>query len=193
MSTSADGRTQRSERSREAIVQALLTLVGQGVMRPTAQQVAEGAGVGIRSVFRHFSDMDTLYDEMNTRVRATVLPLLEEKPPEGDLPSRARALAGQRADLFERIAPYKRAGNLQSWRSSFIQKEHARLMRELRADLLRRLPELESASEALQDALECATSFEAWNQLRGDRKLSAARSAAALERSVLALAAQIEP
>ena len=48
---SSDGRLRRGERSREAIVAALFELVGEGVLQPTAQQVAERAGVGIRSVF----------------------------------------------------------------------------------------------------------------------------------------------
>ena len=45
----SDGRLQRSERSREAIVQALLSLVREGAPRPTAERVAEKAGVGIRT------------------------------------------------------------------------------------------------------------------------------------------------
>ena len=44
---SLDGRLQRSERSRHAIVQALYDLVGEGVLQPTAQQVAETAGVPV--------------------------------------------------------------------------------------------------------------------------------------------------
>ena len=60
-----DGRLQRSERSRQAIVQALLGLVGEGVLEPTAEQVAARADVGIRTVFRHFSDMESLFAEMS--------------------------------------------------------------------------------------------------------------------------------
>ena len=56
----ADGRRLRSERSRQAIIDAMLKLVEEGVLVPTAQQVSERAGVGIRSVFRHFSDMESL-------------------------------------------------------------------------------------------------------------------------------------
>ena len=55
-----DGRALRSERSRRPIVEALFALVGEGVLQPTAQQVADRAGVGIRTVFRHFEDMDAL-------------------------------------------------------------------------------------------------------------------------------------
>ena len=48
-----DGRIQRSERSRETIVQAMLDLIGEGTLSPTAQQVAVRADVGVRTVFRH--------------------------------------------------------------------------------------------------------------------------------------------
>ena len=33
----------------------------EGILVPTAQQVADRAGVGIRSFFRHFPDMDSLW------------------------------------------------------------------------------------------------------------------------------------
>ena len=32
-----------------------------GALVPTAQQIADRAGVGIRSFFRHFADMDSLF------------------------------------------------------------------------------------------------------------------------------------
>jgi AcrR family transcriptional regulator len=182
-----DGRTLRSERSRESMVAALFELVGEGVLRPTAQQVALRAGVGIRSVFRHFEDMDTLYAEMDARLRSEAEPLLRVAPPAGSLPRRGRALAAQRAALFERIAPYKRAGNLARAGSRYLQATHQGLVRELRADLRRWLPELADASPEVSDALELVTSFEAWDRLRVEQRLSAARARTALEGSVLAL------
>src|SRR5436305_14693782 len=113
----SDGRVRRAERSGQAIVDALLELVGDGILEPTAQQVAARAGVGIRTVFRRFSDVESLFAELGARVQAEALPLLVGGRPSGDLTERARALAGQRATFFERIAPYKRAGNLKRWRS----------------------------------------------------------------------------
>jgi AcrR family transcriptional regulator len=184
---SADGRVRRSEKSREAIVAALFALVGEGVLQPTAQQVAERAGVGIRSVFRHFDDMDTLYAAMDARLRADALPLLREAPAQGTLAERARALVRRRAQLFERIAPYKRSANVQRWRSDFLQARHARLVRELRADLLRALPELSDAPAEVTDVLDVVTSFEGWERLRTDQRLSRERAEAALVHAVIAL------
>ena len=65
---------QRGERSRQRIVAALFDLVGAGVLQPTAQQVAARAGVGMRTVFRHFSEMETLYAAMNGRSTARCVP-----------------------------------------------------------------------------------------------------------------------
>jgi len=107
-----DGRQRRSARSREGIVQALFELVGSGVLRPTAQQVAETAGVGIRSVFRHFADMESLFAEMQARLEAEAVPILRAAAVEGPLDRRARGLVDRRVDFFERIAPYKRSGNV---------------------------------------------------------------------------------
>jgi AcrR family transcriptional regulator len=182
-----DGRALRSERSRQAIVHALFGLVGEGILRPTAQQVAERAGVGIRTVFRHFSDMDTLFAEVNARLREEIRPLVRDATRTGPIEDRARQLVAQRASLFERIAPYKRSADAQRWSSSFLVEEHRNFVRELRADLLRRLPELESAGTDVASAIELATSFRAWDRLRVEQRLGARRAAETVETMVLAL------
>ena len=60
-------------------------------------------------------------------------------------------------------------------------------MRELRADLLRSLPELADAPAEALDAIDLITSFEAWDRLRADQRLSRERAEATLERALLAL------
>jgi len=187
----ADGRARRAERSGQAILEALVGLVGEGVLEPTAQQVAARARVGIRTVFRRFSDMESLLAEMGARVEAESLPLLFDGRPRGDITERARHLVRQRATFFERIAPYKRAGNLRRWRSAVVRDRHARLVRTLRADLLRWVPELRRAPSAVADALELATSFEAWDRLRTEQRLARERAQAAVERAVLGLVGEL--
>ena len=183
----ADGRVRRGERSRHGIVSALFDLVGEGVLQPTAQQVADRARVGIRSVFRHFSEMESLYAEMDARLETEALALLAGDDRTGSLEDRVRTLARQRVRLFERVAPFKRASNLQRWRSTFLQDRHQRMQRRLRADLRGWLPELGGVPGELVEAVELATSFEAWDRLRGDRALSQKTVAAVIERMVLAL------
>ncbi len=183
----SDGRVRRSQRSGQAIVDALMDLVGEGVAEPTAQQVAARAHVGIRTVFRRFSDMESLFAEMDARLQAAALPLLLGGEPQGTIEERARALVRQRVVFFERIAPYKRSGNLKRWRSPFLRARHAQLVRELRAILLHWFPELQRAPAVIIDALDLTTSFEAWDRLRSEQGLSSARAQAAVERTVLAL------
>jgi AcrR family transcriptional regulator len=182
-----DGRARRAARSREAIVAALLELVGEGVLQPTAQQVAERAGVGLRSVFRHFDDMDGLFAAMDARLRTDALPLVRAEPVEGSLRRRVRELARRRGQLFERIAPYKRAATVQRWRSDFLRGRHAILVRDLRADVLRSLPELRRARWERIEAIDLVASFEAWDRLRTDQRLTRERAEAALALAVLAL------
>lgn len=187
----SDGRVRRGERSGQAIVEALVGLVGEGILEPTAQQVAARAGVGIRTVFRRFSDMESLFAEMSARVQVESLPLLNGGRPGGDLTERARAMVGRRVAFFERLAPYKRSANLKRWRSPFLRAGHAQLVRGLRADLMRWLPELRRAPAGVADALDLATSFEAWDRLRTEQRLGRERAQATVERMVLGLVAEL--
>ena len=189
--TALDGRFRRGERSRQAIVAALVELVGRGILQPTAQQVADQAGVGIRSVFRHFSEMESLYAAMDARLEGDAVPILRGGSRTGTLEQRVTGLVRQRAALFERIAPYKRSANLLRWRSRFLQGRHRRLQEGLREDLVAWLPELKGAPADLVEALDLALGFEAWDALRGDRGLSTKLAMAVLERTARALAGDL--
>jgi AcrR family transcriptional regulator len=186
-----DGRVRRAQRSGQAIVDALIDLVGEGILEPTAQQVAARAGVGIRTVFRRFSDMERLFVEMSSRMQGQVLPLLLDGAPTGDVAERAHALVGRRAAFFERIARFKRAANLRRSRSPYLRDRHAGLVRLLRAELLRWLPELDRAPAPLVDAIELATSFEAWERLRIEQRLGRDRAQAAVRRIVAGLVKEL--
>jgi len=188
---SSDGRARRSERSRHAIVTALFELIGAGNPQPTAQQVAQRAGVGLRSVFRHFDDMDSLYVELYERVQLAALPLLRDPPESGALDERALEIVRHRAAFFEAISPYKRSGDLFRHRSVFLQRQNARTVRELHDRLVRGLPELAQAAESFTDALEAALSFETWERLRRDQRLSRERATEAMNTVALALVADL--
>jgi AcrR family transcriptional regulator len=176
-----DGRTLRSERSRRAIVEAMLAWVGEGVLEPTAQQVADRAEVGIRSVFRHFADMDALYAEIGALVREKAQPLVTAVPPKGKVQDRLREMVRRRSALFEHIAPYRRSADRRVASSPFLARGHRRLARELRAALRAAVPELASASPEREEALDLVLSFEAWDRLRTQQRLSAQQTTAVLE------------
>lgn len=183
----ADGRRRRSAQSREAIVAAMFELVGEGDLRPSAQRIADRAGVGIRTVFRHFDEMDRLYAEMSVHLRSELEPLLAGANPSGGLAKRTRDLVATRCDVYERMGPYKRSANVHRQSSPFLQKEHRATVRAMRTDLERWLPELGDASPRAANAIEAAISFESWDRLRSDQKLSQKDTREALETTLDAL------
>ncbi|HIF94404.1 MAG: TetR/AcrR family transcriptional regulator [Myxococcales bacterium] len=182
-----DGRVQRSERSRSAIVGAMLQLIGEGSLSPTAQKVAERADVGVRTVFRHFSDMETLFATMNEQLTTDVESLFVNEVQSGPFTERVDALIERRVSIFGKLAPYVRSSTLQRWRSTFLQQEHERTTRILRRDLRRWLPEVEAAPSEVADALELVLSFEAWNRLRIEQKLGLRRTTAVMRLTILEL------
>ena len=188
-----DGRIQRSERSREAIVRAMLDLVGEGVLLPTAQQVAERAEVGVRTVFRHFSDMETLFSAMNDRLREEAAPLFVATDQSGPFDARVEGLVARRIEIFALLDPYLRSSALQRWKSAFLQREQERMTRIYRRDLSRWLPELERADSETTDALELLLSFEAWDRLRTAQKLGTRRAGNAIRHAVHDLTRALAP
>ena len=189
---SSDGRLLRSERSRANIVRAMFELVGEGELRPTARQVADRAGVGIRTVFRRFSDMETLFAEVDRIFAEAARPFLDSTPVAGTLANRAAALLRFRCKRFERFEPYLRSTRLHRPRSQFLQRRYSSFLEQQREQLRTWMPELESAPRDWVDAMEAATSFEQWDDLRSTRGLGKARTRAAMERMVRVLVADLD-
>ena len=59
---------------------ALLELLDEGDVRPTAERIAERAGVSERSVFQHFADREALFQAVAARQYERVVPTLEPIP-----------------------------------------------------------------------------------------------------------------
>lgn len=167
-----DGRRQRSERSRLAIVEAMLALVGEGNLVPTAQQVADRAGVGIRSVFRHFSDMESLFTKADEQSREGVEALFVGGDRRGTLVARIQHAVERRADAYEVVRNTVLSTQAQIWRFEVLRSNYARYQRGLRKDLDDWLPELRSLSRQRREAVDALSSFEMWHRLREYQGLS---------------------
>jgi len=99
-----DGRRLRRALNREAVVDALLDLYGEGNLRPGTDEIAERAGISPRSLFRYFEDTDDLAGEAVSRQLARALPLVQlDAGPGADLAVRVQALVDQRFRLFEAV------------------------------------------------------------------------------------------
>jgi len=167
-----DGRRQRSERSRQLIIDALVGLINEGILLPTAQQVSERAGVGIRSVFRHFSDMESLYAAVDSRLREQYQGLFAGGDRNGSLPERLQHAAAQRAIAYEATGKLFLSTRAQLWRYPSLQEQYARLQRQLRRDLDGWLPELQQLTAERRDMVDAVASFETWDRLRQHQNMS---------------------
>ncbi|MGH0034107.1 MAG: TetR/AcrR family transcriptional regulator [Myxococcota bacterium] len=189
-SDDADGRVRRGARNRSAIVDALAALVSEGELVPTAEQVAQRAGVGTRTVFRHFEDMDSLFARVSERVVRGYDAVIAQ-PFEGSLDERIGEMVRRRVYVWERIMPFKRSANAQRWQSDFLQMNHDNAVRRQRDWLRRALPELSRAAPQVVEALDLVVSLEAWERLRVDQRLGRERAREVMETSVRALLASL--
>jgi len=183
----ADGRRKRGDQSRRQIVDAMIELVRSGDMSPSAAQVAERAGVGLRTVFRHFDEMEVLYREMAEVIRARIMP--EVVKPYGGNTWRERLdeLIARRIAVYEDIMPLKVAGSVLRFRSPFLMEDYHEHLRMERKTLRQVLPEAIVDDTDLFRGLEMLTSFQAWRRLRQDQGLGATEAARILRRMVDAL------
>lgn len=105
-----DGRHQRSVQSRDRVADALLALLREGRTRPSAEEVAERAGVSRRTLFNQFNSLGEIVGELHKRqlndVRAAMPPL----PKQGTLSRRLAAYMTEYVAVLERVAPVRIAG-----------------------------------------------------------------------------------
>lgn len=161
-----DGRRARSERSKQAIVDAVLALMEEGNLIPTAQQIADRSGIKIRSFFRHFEDMETLFATIDSQNREATEALFIGGNRSGTLDERILRAVERRADGFEKHNNIILSTSAQLWRSETLRKNYARYQRGLRKDLEEWLPELKKLPRTEREAAEAVASFEMWHRLR---------------------------
>jgi TetR/AcrR family transcriptional regulator, regulator of autoinduction and epiphytic fitness len=190
-----DGRTVRAERTRQALVEALLGLLDEDQPRPTAAEIAGRAGVSERSVFQHFPDREALLEavarEQYQRVVPTLVPVDSSLP----LAERIEQFVQQRSRLYERIGGVRRAGllieheatSVAGWIATARQQKAAEVERVFRRELDDTRPD---EREPLRSALVMVCSWTAWDSWRTHQKLSVARARAALAAAIGALLGQ---
>ena len=188
-----DGRRLRRERNRGAVVESLLGHYREGNLAPSAEDIAERAGLSPRSLHRYFDDLDDLARTAIDRAQADVAHLFEVRAaPDDPFAERVRALVDQRSILFEAVesvalvtrlrAPFHRvvADNLT--------RNRARLRRQIERLFAAELSDLDSVLADRRLALaDVATSFEAYRLLRDDQGLDVDEARSVLTESITLL------
>lgn len=188
-----DGRIARSVRTREAVVDALLELLNEGDLQPTAQRIAQRANVSLRLVFHHFEDLETIYTEVQRRQIERTAPMFHPAiSPAGPLNRRITELVAQRTRILEFISPVRRHAVLRAPFAQTIAKLLAGA-REMARDQIAEVFERElSAMPAAErrdvlNALAVAMSWEAWEFMRRQQGQSETDARRVVERTIRAL------
>lgn len=109
----ADGRSARATRTKAAIVEALLTLLDEGHLQPTATRIAERAGISQRLIYHHFGDLEALYRAAAERQAERMAAMVVHIPPELPFEERLARFVFERSQVLETMTPVRRASLLQ--------------------------------------------------------------------------------
>jgi TetR/AcrR family transcriptional regulator, regulator of autoinduction and epiphytic fitness len=192
MQATRDGRTVRAERTRQALVDALLSLLYEGELRPTAERIAARAGVSERSLFQHFADREALYQAVALQQYERVAPTLDPIDLTLPLPERIDAFVAQRARLLEEVTPVRRAALLLEPESEvvagWLQSTRRQKAREVERAFGAELDELgRRERDTVLAALVAASAWTSWESLRAHQRLSVERAQAAMRHTVASL------
>jgi TetR/AcrR family transcriptional regulator of autoinduction and epiphytic fitness len=193
--TSQDGRVARGLRTRQAVLDTLLELYGEGRLTPTIQELATRVGVTTRSIYHHFPDREALAEALAQQQIDRYPDLLVARSIKGTRAERVNGIATHRAELFEAIAPVRRSAMAMMHATPAIQTQQAKMAAHFRRQLARTFePELSALSRnnraEVLDLLDLHTSWETWDRLRtwqglsieGSRRLVTGLATQALER-----------
>ncbi|MEV0392398.1 TetR/AcrR family transcriptional regulator [Polymorphospora rubra] len=186
-----DGRSARAERTRAAIVDAHLALIGEGDLRPTGERIAERAGVSLRALWTNFKDMETLFEASGDRVLAEQRAAHRPVPAGLPLAKRVDAFCRQRARLLQLITPSARAAQLREPTSEQLRRNRAKHIERLRDEVSELFAaELDAAGAGrtrLLNALIAATMWPAWSMLSDGLGLGVDEARRTMTRTVTAL------
>ena len=174
-----DGRRLRSERTKQLIIEAFLSLLRDSAQMPTAVQIAERAGYSVRSIFERFPDLNALRVAATDYQLAQALALAPPRGADGDRNTRLRAQVNTRAHTCERgialwrvllqFADQDETGQLKQRVARSRETTVGRMELMYKAELST-LPEEDRRQ--LLIALEALTDMESWARMREQHGLS---------------------
>lgn len=173
---SDDGRMMRTKDSHNKIVSAFLSLLRQGNINPSAEDVAQEAGVGLRTVFRRFSEMELLYREVATEVQNAFGPEASKPWVSTLWQEQLEEMLARKADIYERMMPYSIAAQFLRQNSSYLKEFNRRWLNIEHEIIMSILPFSPDDEPEFFNALEATLSNDSWIQYRKNQQLSPEQS-----------------
>lgn len=175
-----DGRVARGQRTRQAVIDALLSLYAEDNLTPTIEELASRVGMTSRTIYHHFEDSDAIAEALTEHQRHQLAPLMIDRLT-GTLEERIDGLVDNRAEVFETIAPVRRAALANMHDSPRIRNGQGNIAARLRRQLTTTFaPELSVLDRPTRtetiELLDLHTSWDTWERLRRWQRLSVPRS-----------------
>ena len=169
--TETRARSPRAERTRTVIADAFLSLLEEGDLQPTATRIADRAGISLRLIYHHFSDLEELFGVLARRENERMISRVKTVPVDLPFDDRLDRFVDQRASLLEWLTPVCRAATLHEPFSAALRDSRdsgAHLARRelayVFAEELRDLPIADQQDRL--DALTAVTTWPGWNHQR---------------------------
>lgn len=173
-----DGRHARRSRNRDAVIDALLALHDEGDLAPSADAIAERAGVSSRSLWRYFDDVEDLARAAVGRQQERLAPVMGQAiDVGGSRDDRVRRAVEHRLAIVDAMGNVGKVARLRAPFNPAIAEELRRVRGEMRRLLGAALhPDLAPLPrhrlETTLAAIDVACSYEAVQLLREDHGMA---------------------
>ena len=161
-----DGRFARSKKTKDAIVRALLKLL-RNTPFPTAEQVAKESKIGLRTVYRQFKDMESIYLSLHEECMHSLGQIFNSDVDlERPFNERVSFAIRERFTIYEKYETLFIATISNSARLPTLVNQVAESYQFMRERFIKIVPEIENLSTIKSDLLFTRILFPSWFSLR---------------------------
>ena len=166
--TKQDGRNLRSINSQKLIVDACIKLFKAGNLEPTAQQVADESGVGIRTVFRQFDEMENLFKSVDA-VLSKDYDFEVRYDPSSSFETRLQSTISHMNAGYEKHKLIMFMTVSKMWKYEFLRKNYLMYQDLIKSKTEEILPEVLSFDTESRHLFHASLCFAMWTRLQGQK------------------------
>jgi len=162
----SDGRFARSQKTKDAIVKALLKLL-RNTPFPTAEQVAKESKIGLRTVYRQFKDMESIYLSLHEECMHSLGQMFDSDIDlDRSFEERVSFAISERFAIYDEYETLFIATISNSARLPILVNQVAESYQIMRERFIKIVPEIKKLSAIKSDLLFTRITFPSWFSLR---------------------------
>ena len=162
----SDGRFARSQKTKDAIVKALLKLL-KNTPFPTAEQVAKESKIGLRTVYRQFKDMESIYLSLHEECMYSLSQMFNSDVDlDRSFEERVSFAISERFAIYDEYETLFIATISNSARLPILVNQVGESYQIMRERFIKIVPEIKKLSALKSDLLFTRITFPSWFSLR---------------------------